>query len=132
MAVPEGYDVVITLDGVKKYFKVNRKTYRVSDLSAFTPRVGTGGVTRGDQDHQNAFEQVTFHGGMGQKTMVEDTRYRYATNLDPRHSGVLSLFTKTDELAITGLTGRPVMATDGNYLYIGGTGGVWAWDGTRT
>jgi hypothetical protein len=130
MAVPEGYDVVITLDGVKKYFKVNRKTYRVSDLSAFTPRVGTGGVTRGDQDHQNAFEQVTFHGGMGQKTMVEDTRYRYATNLDPRHSGVLSLFTKTDELAITGLTGRPVMATDGNYLYIGGTGGVWAWDGT--
>jgi hypothetical protein len=127
--LPEGYDIVITLDDVPYYFKINRKTYRVSDLSAWTPRVGTGSVSRGDQDHHNGWEQITFHGGMGQLTMLDDTQYRYAENLDPRNEGLLTLFTQTHELPIPGLTGRPVMASDENYLYVGGTGGVWAWDG---
>jgi hypothetical protein len=133
MPLPHGYHFTLEIGGVTYPFMLpDPRRLVASDLSPFTQRTSSGGLTLADLHHQGAFEQRTFSGGMGQAEMIEQTRYLDGTNLDTRMQGVVSLFTTTQSVAIAAPTARLSLASDDTYLYLGGTGGVFAWDGSST
>ncbi len=129
MARPKNFDILLQMvGGAEKYFRIDRALYRVSDLSAYAPRSATGGLTYSDQEHVNAIEMASAHGGMGNIIMTDPSRYKSASGVDPRHEGMITLAPARTSLDTT-LTAIKGIAVDANYIYFGGTGGVRRWDG---
>lgn len=139
MALPEGYHLRLKVGTTDYYFVFpDPRVYSKSDLSPFTNRSSVGALTLTAMDHQGAVEQRTFSSGMGQVEMMENTRYRYGDRIDTRTPGVVTVFTATNAITSIGVTGKPSMTTgvldsgSGNtdYVILGGTGGVFVWDGS--
>jgi hypothetical protein len=120
------------------YFTLpNIASYQKADLSPFTNRSSVGSLTLTAMDHQGAVEQRTFSAGMGQVELYENTRYRYGDRIDARTPGHVTIYTNTNTITSIGITGSPSLTTgildsgsgDVEYLILGGTGGVFVWDG---
>ena len=129
--LPAQYHFALTIGGKEYGFVLPEgDDYSFADVSDFTRRRASSG-TLDRLDEVASFEQRSFHGGMGQLEMIEESAYRHSDNVNPAEPGMVTLLSKAESETDIGASSPqfsspttqsdlPVSLTSG-YLFSTGT-----------